>query len=322
MKRCAKSACPAPWSAHSGGHGSATPAASPAQPSMPSPAPRVPVAGCRGKGLLSIPPAVGRPAWAQTPSIKGRDGSGGYMSVMPLGKGTPQQTPARPTATSQYSTLYPAASSQVSFTATVSQSPHMPFTIPAFPEVAISKIPRTSFTSSPRPQASSMMATSSSILSLASSSSSRPPDGHARKAAPPVYNHVRGNKKRALDVAACDEEMERAMATYVGDWRSAGDTSEDYWRSWQQLHAAHWDGWRRPAAHALPLDALKIHVVGALLKVGGYRSSYNYLGVAKTRHAELGFPWGPELELAARRFNLSTRRGAGPRGNRSPSTSK
>ena len=91
----------------------------------------------------------------------------------------------------------------------------------------------------------------------------------ARKAAPPVYNYVRGNKKRALDVAACDEEMQKAMANYLDDWRSAGDTSEDYWRSWQQLHTAHWDGWRRPAAAVLPLDALKIHIVGALLKVGG-----------------------------------------------------
>ena len=102
------------------------------------------------------------------------------------------------------------------------------------------------------------------------------------------------------------------MNTYITDWRSSGDTSEDYWRTWNQLYSAHWDGHRREAAHVVPLDALKIHIVGALLKVGGYRSAHNYLGVAKTKHVELGYSWGPELELAARRFNLSTRRGAGP----------
>ena len=95
------------------------------------------------------------------------------------------------------------------------------------------------------------------------------------------------------------------------------DTSEDYWRSWVQLHYAHWDGWRRHALDPVPLGPLKIHVVGSLLKVGGYRSAHNYLGIAKIKHVERGYAWGPELELAARRFNLSTRRGAGPPDNQS-----
>ena len=103
----------------------------------------------------------------------------------------------------------------------------------------------------------------------------------SRKTAPPVYNLTRGSKKRALDVAACDEEMRIAMDNYVRDWRSAGDTSEDYWKSWVQMHEAHWDGWRRLALPAIPLDPLKVHVVGSLLKVGGYRSAHNYLGIAK-----------------------------------------
>ena len=113
-------------------------------------------------------------------------------------------------------------------------------------------------------------------------------------------------------MAACDEEVRVATESYVRDWRSAGDTSEDYWRSWVQMHGAHWDGWHRPALPPVPLDPLKVHVVGSLLKVGGYRSAHNYLGVAKIKHIEQGYAWGPELELAARRFNLSTRRGAGP----------
>ena len=102
------------------------------------------------------------------------------------------------------------------------------------------------------------------------------------------------------------------MDNNVKDWRSAGDTSEDYWRSWAQMHEAHRDGWRRLALPAVPLGPLKVHVVGSLLEVGGYRSARNYLGMAKIKRIELGFPWGPELELAARRFDLSTRRGAGP----------
>ena len=110
-----------------------------------------------------------------------------------------------------------------------------------------------------------------------------------------MYNLTRGSKRKALDIAACDQEMELAMNSYIADWRSAGDTSEDYWRTWTQLHTAHWDGRRREAAPLTPLSALKIHVFGSLLKRGGYRSSHNYLGVADTKHVELGFPWGPEL---------------------------
>ena len=106
--------------------------------------------------------------------------------------------------------------------------------------------------------------------------------------------------------------MDAALADYVRDWKSAGDTSEDYWRTWLELHEAHWDGLRRPRQSAIPLDPLKIHIIGTLLKIGRYRSSKNYLTVAKTKHIEQSWPWGPELELASRRFHLSTQRGAGP----------
>ena len=133
-----------------------------------------------------------------------------------------------------------------------------------------------------------------------------------RKDLPIVHNYTRGNKRKALDAAADDDMMAHAMSSYIKDWRSAGDTSDDYWSTWSQLHRAHWDGIRRDALELLPLDPLRVHVIGALLKIGGYRSSSNYVDVAKTKHVELGYVWGPDLDLARRRFLLSTRRGAGP----------
>ena len=90
-----------------------------------------------------------------------------------------------------------------------------------------------------------------------------------RKDAPPLNITARGSKQKALTIAADDELMAGAMAAYVGDWNSASDTSEFYFRTWTQLHRAHWDGVRRPAHAVLPLVPLYIHVVGALLKVGG-----------------------------------------------------
>ena len=90
-----------------------------------------------------------------------------------------------------------------------------------------------------------------------------------RKEAPPLHYTARGSKKSALDVAADDALMTAALGTYVDEWRSAGDTSDAYWSTWCQLHRAHWDGLRRPALPPVPLVPLFIHVVGALLKVGG-----------------------------------------------------
>ena len=89
-----------------------------------------------------------------------------------------------------------------------------------------------------------------------------------RSDAPLVYNFTRGSKKRALEVASDSQAINDALAEYVRDWKSAGDTSEDYWRTWLELHEAHWDGHRRPRQDAIPLDPLKIHIIGTLLKIG------------------------------------------------------
>ena len=155
-------------------------------------------------------------------------------------------------------------------------SPSAPFTIPAFPQASTHLLVQARLKQGKSsPQGSPALASSSSHV--------------ARKTAPPLYNLTRGSKKRALDVATCDEGMQLAMNNYVKGWRSAGDTSEYYWRSWLQLHYAHWDGWRRHALDPVPLDPLKIHVVGSLLKAGGYRSAHNYIGIAKIKHVERGY---------------------------------
>ena len=159
------------------------------------------------------------------------------------------------------------------------------------------------------------MAPSSSTMVPAAgttSSSNLPVITQTRKDLPIVHNYTRGNKRKALEAAADDDQMTQAMSAYIKDWRSAGDTSDDYWSTWTQLHKAHWDGRRREAISTLPLDPLRIHVIGALLKIGGYRSSSNYVDIARTKHVELGFAWGPDLDLSRRRFLLSTHRGAGP----------
>ena len=96
------------------------------------------------------------------------------------------------------------------------------------------------------------------------------------------------------------------------DWMSAGDTSDDYYKTWSDLHIAHWDGIRRPALPVLPLTPTKIHIIGALLKLGGYRSAKNYINVLKTRHVEEHGTWGADLALAHRRFTMSCERGMGP----------
>ena len=102
------------------------------------------------------------------------------------------------------------------------------------------------------------------------------------------------------------------MATYVEEWRSAGDTSDSYFNAWTAFHKAHWDGLRRPAYPVVPLIPIFIHVVGALLKIGGYRSAKNYLNAAKERHLDTGTTWSSLLNHAGRRFVNSTQRGIGP----------
>ena len=133
-----------------------------------------------------------------------------------------------------------------------------------------------------------------------------------RREAPPVYNKTRGDKQVGLETARNFEAMDEAMSKYMEDWTSAGDTSQSYIKSWHDFHEAHWDGLLRPALEALPLTPQKIHVVGALLKLSGYRSAKIYLSAIKKLHYEMDEPWSTALELAERRFLASVQRGMPP----------
>ena len=139
--------------------------------------------------------------------------------------------------------------------------------------------------------------------------------GSTRKDAPPIYNTVRGDKRKArkaFAVAADDDLMDEAMTTYEKDWKAAGDVGPYYYKTWCDFHRARWDGIRRPRLPVFPSTVMKIHTVGALLKIGGYRSSKNFIQEARTAHAESDRHWGPALDLAGRRFVASTLRGIGP----------
>mgnify|MGYP006875471843 CR=1 FL=1 len=63
---------------------------------------------------------------------------------------------------------------------------------------------------------------------------------------------------------------------------------------------------------AFPLTSERFHGLGTRLKAGGYRSTKNYIGVAKKTHIDGGSEWSDVLKLASSRFVASTLRGMGP----------
>ena len=120
--------------------------------------------------------------------------------------------------------------------------------------------------------------------------------GKKRNQAPPIHNYTRGAKKAALDIAADDEKFYKAFDKYMNETRSSGDTSHFNMKTWKEFHEAWFDGVRRPPQPIIPLTPLRIHVVGTMMKEGGYRSSKNYMDSVTAVHEEAGHPWGPELE--------------------------
>ena len=131
--------------------------------------------------------------------------------------------------------------------------------------------------------------------------------------APPIYNKTRGSKRLAIEIAGDTDLREQAMASYLKDVKSAGDTSEYNLLTWTELHHAWWkhipNGDHVPP---FPLTPDKVSAVGCLLKAAGYRSGYNYIGAAKDEHLQQGHPWTDILARAHRRFSLSVQRGIGP----------
>jgi len=62
---------------------------------------------------------------------------------------------------------------------------------------------------------------------------------------------------------------------------------------------------------AYPLTAKLMEKVGGALKAARYRSTMRYLGEARLRHVELGFPWTDELQRSFRLCGLAANRGLG-----------
>ena len=83
-----------------------------------------------------------------------------------------------------------------------------------------------------------------------------------RKDAPVIYNHRRGDRKKAMQAATDDSTFEEARKAYEKDWVSSGDTRDFYFITWKMLHEAHWDGYRRPALTVFPLCPERIHTMG------------------------------------------------------------
>ena len=100
-------------------------------------------------------------------------------------KAAPGQSLREPSASAYPIPSQSAASSQVSFMVTTAPTSQLPFTLPSFPEVSISKIPRTS-TSTMQTQATPSTLASTSAANLSSLSSALPQQVSTRKAAPPV----------------------------------------------------------------------------------------------------------------------------------------
>lgn len=129
---------------------------------------------------------------------------------------------------------------------------------------------------------------------------------------PAAYNLTRGCKQLALAAAESPKSRSAAVEAYRKDVRAASDTSTSDARTWEGLHKEWWQWQGSPDLPAYPLTVEKIEAVGAMLKVGGYRSTSNYMSRAKDTHIGLKHPWTDDLAREAHRFSASTQRGKGP----------
>ena len=154
---------------------------------------------------------------------------------------------------------------------------------------------------------------SSSSVSAARTKTGRNLAKH-RPQLPPVRGAQRGDKRKALQIAADPEQLQAALVTYDKEVLSAGDTSSFNVQTWHDVHwAVNWQSLGfDEAPEVLPLSPQKIRVVGAVLKEADYRSTKNYMSAVKKTHVGTGFKWDEQLELAAANFNRSTTRGLGP----------
>ena len=140
------------------------------------------------------------------------------------------------------------------------------------------------------------------------------PSKKSRQDIPEVKPRTRGSLQRlglepgpsglvepvSLDVNEADRQFLRDR------WASSSQAPRESRRlTWTRLSA-------KRGLPNLPITRESLFAVGALLKAGGYRSSAQYVSVAKQKHREAGFTWGPELDEARAQCLRSINRGLGP----------
>ena len=104
-----------------------------------------------------------------------------------------------------------------------------------------------------------------------------PKNSARRSDEPPLYNLKRGDKRVAAYVVENADLLKAAEKAYKQDWVSAGDTGHFNIKTWIEMHDLYAGArsFHQADRNPWPLTPLKIHGVGTLMKVSGYRSAKN-----------------------------------------------
>ena len=133
-----------------------------------------------------------------------------------------------------------------------------------------------------------------------------------RKDAPLVLKPSVGSRDQALKAADSEETRTDALSTYEKRVYAAsvGSSGDALWATWCLLHRR-WFGDHEGAQPVLPLTAIGIKSVVAMLIQGGYRSVPNYLSRAKDEHCA-EHNWEAWLAREHKRATAAATRGLGP----------
>ncbi|CAE7275931.1 yciC, partial [Symbiodinium sp. CCMP2456] len=140
------------------------------------------------------------------------------------------------------------------------------------------------------------------------------PSKKSRQDIPQVLPRTRGSLQRlgiepspAGNNEAAQLDLEEADRLFLRDrWAATSQAPrESRWVTWTRLSD-------RRGFPAIPVSRQSLFSVGALLKAGGYRSTAQYISVAKQKHKQAGFVWGPDLDEARAQALRSINRGLGP----------
>lgn len=112
---------------------------------------------------------------------------------------------------------------------------------------------------------------------------------------PEVKPYSRGDGQKLAEVMADQTLLNKAFEKYENEKFAASN------KAFQESRAEVWpDKTQAMGWQPHPLTPQKIDILGALLKVGQYRSSALYLSAAKQAHVQLGFAWSEQNEQAVK----------------------